>query len=84
MQRKRVAILYEALWALFAPSRGDSQHRGAAQRGSADTSASPLLIFVVILLLLMLSIFAIDLHRDELRALGFVGELRIEPALMGP
>lgn len=83
MQRKRVSILY-ALWALFAPSRGDLQPRGATQRGSADTSASPLLIFIAIFLLLMLSIFAIDLHRDELRALGLVGELRIDPAFMAP
>jgi hypothetical protein len=83
MQRKRVPILY-ALWALFVPSRGDSQHRGAAQRGSADTSASPLLIFIAIVLFLMLSIFAIDLHRDELRALGLVGAPPIASALMGP
>ena len=33
---------------------------------------------------LMLSIFEIDLHRDELRALGLVGELRIDSALMAP
>lgn len=80
MQRKRVPILY-ALWALFAPYRGDSQH---AQPGSAGTSASPLLIFIAIFLFLMLSIFEIDLHRDELRALGLVGELRIDSALMAP
>jgi hypothetical protein len=80
MQRKRVPILY-ALWALFAPSRGDSQH---AQRGSADTSASPLLIFIAIVLFLMLSIFEIDLHRGELRALGLVGAPPIDSALMAP
>jgi hypothetical protein len=80
MQRKRVPILY-ALWALFAPSRGDSQH---AQRGSAATSASPLLIFIAISLFLMLSIFEIDLHRDELRALGLVGAPPIASALMAP
>jgi len=83
MQRKRVPILY-ALWALFALYRGDSQHRAAARRGSADTSASPLLIFIVIFLFLMLSIFEIDLHRDELRALGLVGELQIDSAMMAP
>jgi hypothetical protein len=83
MQRKRVAIL-SALWALFAPSRGDPQHRGAAQRGSDGTSASPLLIFIAIILLLMLSIFVTDLHHDELRALGLVGELPIDYALMAP
>jgi hypothetical protein len=33
---------------------------------------------------LMLSIVEIDLHRDELRALGLVGELRIDSALMAP
>ena len=83
MQRKRVPILY-ALWALFAPSRVDSQHRGAAQRGSADTSTSPLLIFIAIFLFLMLSIFEIDLHRGELRALGLVGAPPIDSALMAP
>jgi len=83
MQRKRVPILY-ALWGLFAPSRGDAQHRGGAQRGSADRSASPLLIFIGIFLFLMLSIFEIDLHRDELRALGLVGAPPIDSALMAP
>ena len=83
MQRKRVPIFY-ALWALFAPSRVDSQHRGAAQRGSADRSASPLLIFIALFLFLVLSIFEIDLHRDELQALGLVGELQIDSAMMAP
>ena len=83
MQRKRVPILY-ALWGLFAPYRGDAQHRGAAQRGSADRSASPLLIFIVLFLFLVLSIFEIDLHRDELQALGLVGAPPIDSALMAP
>ena len=80
MQRKWVPILY-ALWVLFAPSRGDSQH---AQPGSADTSASPLLIFIAIFLFLMLSILEIDLHRDELRTLGLVGAPPIDSALLAP
>jgi hypothetical protein len=84
MQRKRAPML-NALWALFAPSRGDSQDREAAQSGSAGTSASPVLIFIAIVLLLMLSIFETDLHRDELRALGLVGsEPGIASALMAP
>jgi hypothetical protein len=79
---KRAPILY-ALWALFAPARGDSQGREAAQCGSADTS--PLLIFIAIVLLLMLSILVTDLYRDELRALGLVGsEPGIASALMAP
>ena len=81
---KRPPILY-ALRALFAPSRGESQGRKAAQCGSADTSASPLLIFIAIVLFLMLSIFVTDLHRDELRTLGLVGsEPGIASALMAP
>ena len=81
---KKPPILY-ALWALFSASRGDSQGRKAAQCGSADTSASPLLIFIAIVLFLMLSIFVTDLHRDELRTLGLVGsEPGIASALMAP
>ena len=83
MQRKRVSMLY-ALWVRFVPSRGTSQHRGAVQRGSADRSASSLLIFIAIFLLVMLSIVEIDLHRDELRELGLVGAAPIDSALMAP
>ena len=84
MQRKKAPML-NALWVLFAPSRGDSQDREAARRGSAGTSASPVLIFIAIVLLLMLSIVETDLYRDELRALGLVGsEPGIAAALMAP
>jgi len=57
---------------------------GGAQPGSADTSASPLLIFIAIFLFLMLSILEIDLHRDELRTLGLVGAPPIDSALLAP
>jgi hypothetical protein len=36
------------------------------------TSASPILIFAAVTLFLILAILEIDLHRDELRALGLL------------
>jgi hypothetical protein len=57
----------------------------SAQGKFAGTSASPTLIFVAITLFLILAILEIDLHRDELRALGLIaGEEGIVPSLAGP
>jgi hypothetical protein len=50
-----------------------------------EISASPILIFVAVALLLILVIMEIDLHRDELRALGLVfGEEGIVSSFAGP
>jgi len=49
------------------------------------TSASPVLIFAAVTLLLILAILEIDLHRDELRALGLIfGEEGIVSSFVGP
>ena len=81
MQRKKIPTLY-ALRVLLAPL-WSTRPRTAAQRDATDNSTSPLLIVAV--LLLILSILVIDLHRDELRALGLVGGTeRIHPVFMSP
>ena len=51
----------------------------------AEISASPILIFAANALFLILAILEIDLHRDELRALGLIfGEEGIVPFFAGP
>ncbi len=47
--------------------------RIAAQRQAAETSASPTLVYATIVISLILAILEIDLHREELRALGLIG-----------
>ena len=82
--------MLSALRALLAPFWSYSRERTAAQRDATDKSASPLLIYVAAVLCMVLSILMIDLHRDELRALGLVGGselnpvLRINPVFMSP
>ena len=50
-----------------------------------DNSTAPLLVYIVAALSLILSILVIDLHRDELRAVGLVGGAeRINPVFMSP
>jgi hypothetical protein len=84
MRRKKIPMLY-ALRVLLAPLWSNSRERTAVQRDVTDMSASPLLVYIVAVLLLILSILVIDLHRDELRALGLVGGTeRINPVLMSP
>lgn len=79
MQRKKIPMLY-ALRVLLAPFWG-TRPRTAAQRDAT----SPLLVYIVAALSLILSILVIDLHRDELRALGLVGGAeRINPVFMSP
>ena len=83
MQRKKIPALY-ALRALLAPLWG-TRPRTAAQRDATDPSISLLLVYTVAVLSLILSILVIDLHRDELRALGLVGGAdRINPVFMSP
>ena len=82
MQRKKIPMLY-ALRALLAPFWG-TRPRTAAQRDATDNSTAPL-VYIVAALSLILSILVIDLHRDELRALGLVGGAeRINPVFMSP
>jgi hypothetical protein len=76
--------MLSALRALLAPFRSYSREGTAARRGAANRSASPLLIYVAAALFLVLSILMIDLHHDELQALGLVGAERINPAFMSP
>ena len=84
MQRRTVRML-SALRALLAPFRSYSRELTAAPRDAANRSASPLLIYIAAALFLVLSILVIDLHRDELRALGLVGGAeRINPVFISP
>jgi hypothetical protein len=77
--------MLSALRALLAPFRSYSRERTAAQRDATDKSASALLIYIAFALCMVLSILTIDLHRDELRALGLVGGTeRINPVFMSP
>ena len=77
--------MLSALRALLAPFRSVSRERTAAQRDATDNSTSPLLVYIVAALSLILSILVIDLHRDELRAVGLVGGAeRINPVFMSP
>jgi len=47
-----------------------------------EIPGSPILVFSAITLFLILAILEIDLHRDELRALGFLaGEDGFTPSL---
>ena len=77
--------MLSALLALLAPLWSRSPERTAAQRDATDSSASPLLVYVAAALFVILSILMVDLHRDELRALGLVGGAeRINPVFMSP
>jgi len=77
-------MLY-ALLALMAPLWSHSRDRTAAEREATDTSASRLLVFVAAALFVILSILIVDLHRDELHALGFVGGAQpIDAIFMSP
>ena len=84
MQRRTVRML-SALRALLAPFWSYSRKRTAAQRDANNRSASPLLVYVAAALFVILSILIVDLHRDELHALGLVGGTeRINPVFMSP
>jgi len=65
-------MLY-ALLALLAPLWSYTRDRTIAQREATDTSVSRLLVFAASTLFVILSILIVDLHRDELHALGLVG-----------
>jgi hypothetical protein len=73
----------QGLWRLYA--RLVSFQRAVRARASAHgditgTEASPILTFAAAALFLILAILEIDLHREELRALGLIfREEGIEP-----
>ena len=68
MQRQGFWRLYAWLISLHRAARRPR----SAQGSMAETSASPILSFVAIVLFLILAILEIDLHRDELRVLGLI------------
>jgi hypothetical protein len=76
-------MLYTLL-ALMAPLWSRSPDQTAAQREATDSSVSRLLVFVAAALFVILSILIVDLHRDELHALGLVGAGRIDAIFMSP
>ena len=77
-------MLY-ALLALMAPLWSRSPEQTATQREAADSSVSHLLVFAAAALFVILSILIVDLHRDELHALGFVGGAQpIDAIFMSP
>jgi len=81
MQRQGLGRLYD--W--FVSFQRTAGKRKSAQAGMADPAASPILVFVASTLFLLLVILVIDLHRDELRAMGLIfGEEGIVPSLAGP
>jgi hypothetical protein len=64
-----------SFWRLYA--RLVSFQRAARNRRSAHgvatgTPVSPILVFTAAVLFLILAILEVDLHREELRALGLV------------
>ena len=81
MQRHGFRELYVWLVSLHVAARV----RGSVQAKTTEVSASPILGFAAVTLFLILAILEIDLHRDELRALGLVvGEDGVLPSLVGP
>ena len=77
-------MLY-ALLALMAPLWSRSPEQTAAQREAADSSVSRFLVFAAAALFVILCILLVDLHRDELHALGLAGEAeRIDAIFMSP
>ena len=74
-----------ALRDLLAPLRSYSRERVVAQGDATNRSASPLQIYIAAALFVVLVILLVDLHRDQLRALGLVGGVeRINAAFMSP
>jgi hypothetical protein len=77
-------MLY-ALLALMAPLWSRFRDQTAAQGEATDTSTSRLLVAVAIALFAVLSILIVDLHRDELHALGLAGGAeRIDAIFLSP
>jgi hypothetical protein len=77
-----------SFWGLYARvvSFGRSTRSRISAHGEmTGTSASPILTYTAAALFLILAIVEVDLHRDELRALGFVSsEQRTQPIVAAP
>ncbi|WP_027523318.1 hypothetical protein [Bradyrhizobium sp. Ec3.3] len=54
-------------------------------RDPANQAASPLLIYIVAVLVLLLAVLEIDIHRAVLQSLGLPGDpVGIDPIFMSP
>ena len=81
MQRRNFWGLYARVVSIGRSTRS----RISAHGETTGTSASPILTFSAVVLFLILAILEVDLHRDELRALGLVSsEERIQAIVAGP
>jgi hypothetical protein len=78
----------QSFWGLYArlvAFRRSTRSRISAHGETTGTPASPILTYTAAALFLILAIVEVDLHRDELRALGLVSsEERIQPIVAGP
>jgi hypothetical protein len=78
----------QSFWGLYArlvSFRRSTRNRISVRGETTGTSASPILTFTAAALFLILAIVEVDLHRDELRALGLVSsEECIQPIVAGP
>lgn len=78
---QRLSKLYARLISLCHVARV----RKSWQDSKTETSASPILVFVAVALLLILAILEIDLHSNELRAIGLISsEKGADPVFVGP
>jgi hypothetical protein len=77
-----------SFWRLYArlvSFRRATGNRISAHGGTTGTSASPVLIYAAVALFLILAIVEVDLHRDELRALGLINSAEhVGPIPVGP
>ena len=81
MHKRGFWIMYAWLISVHQAARS----RRSAQESMIGTSASPFLTFVAAALFLILTILEIDLHREDLRALGLIfGEVGIVSSFVGP
>jgi hypothetical protein len=65
----------QSFWGLYArlvAFRRSTRSRIFADGETTGTPASPILTYTAAALFLILAIIEVDLHRDELRALGLV------------
>ncbi|MBR0841026.1 hypothetical protein JQ607_12595 [Bradyrhizobium liaoningense] len=54
-------------------------------RDPGAQDASPLLVYIVVVLALLLAVLAVDVHRTQLQSLGLLGDpIGINPIFMSP
>jgi len=76
---------FSGLYARLVSFRRSARSRISALGETTGTSASPILTYTAASLFLILAIVEVDLHREELRALGLVSsEERIQWIAAGP